>query len=82
MESTSNQAGWVPAVGELYYGFNPISLDGFRTTLLERPLVNGSAIFFSDFTKFRSTTLPNRRWTDLILILYMSVHLLIGIILL
>ena len=61
MESTPNQVGWVLVVGELYYGLNPISLDDSRTTLLERPLVNGSAIFFSDFTKFRSTTLPNRR---------------------
>ena len=68
MESTSNRVGWVPAVGELYYGLNPISLDDSRTTLLERPLVNGSARFFSDFTKSKITTLPNRRWTDLSLI--------------
>ena len=56
-----DQVGWILAVGELYNGLNPISLDDSRITLLERPLVNGSAIFFSDFTKFRSTTLPNRR---------------------
>jgi len=68
MESTPNLGGWVPAVGELYYGLNPISLEDSRTTLLEKPLVNGSAIFFSDFTKSRSITLPNRRWTNLSLI--------------
>jgi len=65
MESTPNQVGWILAVSELYYGHNPISLDDFRTTLQERPLVNGSTKFFSDFTKSRSTILPNRRWTDL-----------------
>jgi len=59
MESAPNQVGWIPAVGELYYGLNPISLDDF--TLLERPLVNGSVRFFLDFTKFRITTLPKRR---------------------
>jgi len=59
MEPALDQEGWVPAIGELYYGFNRISLDDSRTTFLERLLVNGSARFFSDFTKFRITTLPN-----------------------
>jgi len=58
MESTLNQVGWVPAIGELYYELNPISLDDSRITLLERSLFNGSTIFFSDFTKSRSTTCP------------------------
>ena len=58
MESTPNQVGWVPAVSELYYGLNPISLDDSMTTLLKRPLVNGSAIFFSDFTKSRTQLYP------------------------
>ena len=39
MQSALNQVGWVPAIGELYYGFNPISLDESRTTLLEKALV-------------------------------------------
>jgi len=68
MESTPNQVGEVPAISELYYGFNPIALHDSWTTLLQRPLFNELAIFFSNFTKFRSTTLPNRRWTDLSLI--------------
>ena len=42
-EPALDQVGWVPAIGELYYGLNPISLDDSRITLLERPLVNGSA---------------------------------------
>ena len=50
MEPTPNQVGWVPTIGELYYGFNPISLNDSRIALLERPLVNGPTIFFSDFT--------------------------------
>ena len=39
MELTLNQVGWIPTVGELYYGINPISLDDFRITFLERPSV-------------------------------------------
>ena len=39
MEPTPNQVGWVPTVGELYYGLNPISLDDSRMTFLERPSV-------------------------------------------
>jgi len=35
-----DQVGWILAVGELYNGLNPISLDDSRITLLERPLVN------------------------------------------
>ena len=38
MEPAPNQVGWVPAVGELYYRFNLISIDESRTTLLERAL--------------------------------------------
>ena len=68
MESTPNQVGWVPAASELYYRLNPISLDGSKTTNLERFFVNESAIFFSDFSKLRSITLPNRCWIDLSLI--------------
>ena len=47
MDPAPNQVGWVFAVGELYYGLNPIFLDDFRTKLVERPLINGSVIFFS-----------------------------------
>ena len=62
MESATNQVAWVPAIGELYYRLNHISLD-FTTTLLERALVNGSARFFSDFAKSRITILPNMHCT-------------------
>jgi len=62
MESAPNQVDWVPAVSELYYGLNPISLDDAWITLLERPIVNVSVIFFSDFSKCRSTTFPNRHY--------------------
>jgi len=61
MEPAPNQVGWVPAVGELYYGLNPIFLDDSRTTLLEKTLVNGLVRYSLDFTKFRITTLRNRR---------------------
>ena len=81
MEPALDQVGWVLAISELYYELNPISLDDFRTTLLKRSLVNGSAIFFSDFTKSRSTTFPNRH-NRLKSDLNMSVHLLINILLL
>jgi len=60
MEPPLNQVGWVSAVHELYYELNPISFDDSKSTLLERPIVNGSAIFFSGFTKSKITTLPNR----------------------
>jgi len=66
MKAAPNQVGWVLTVGELYYGFYPISLDDSKATLLERPLVNRSTKFFSNFTKFRITILLNRRLTDLI----------------
>jgi len=36
MEPASNQVGWVLIVSELYYGFNPVSLDDSRITFLER----------------------------------------------
>ena len=39
MEPAPNQVGWIPTVGELYYGLNPISLDDFRITFLERLLI-------------------------------------------
>ena len=61
MKSTFNQVGWVPAVGELYYWLNSIFLDDSRTTLLERFLVNGSTIFFSDFTKSRSSPISAKQ---------------------
>ena len=45
MESTLKQVRWVPAVGELYYGLNLISLDEIRTIILERPLVRMTSYF-------------------------------------
>ena len=39
MELAPNQVGLFSVVGGLYYGFNPISLDESRTTLLEKALV-------------------------------------------
>ena len=46
MEPAPNQVGgWVPAVGELYYGLNPISLDESRNILLERPLIKKTLCF-------------------------------------
>ena len=39
-----NQVGWVPTVGELYYGLNPISLDDSRITFLERPSVRMTCV--------------------------------------
>jgi len=39
MEPAPNQVGWVPAIGELYYGLNSISLDESRIIFLKRPLV-------------------------------------------
>jgi len=65
MEPSPNQLGWIFAVSKLYYGLITISLDDSWTILLERPLVNGSTKFIWDYTKFRITTLPNRRWKDL-----------------
>ena len=45
MEPAPNQVGWVPAVGELYYGLNPISLNETKTILLERPLIRMTLCF-------------------------------------
>ena len=45
MESALNQEAWIPAVGELYYGLNPISLDESRTIHLERPPVRMTLCF-------------------------------------
>ena len=45
MEPAPNQVGWVPAVGELYYRLNPISLDETRTIFLERPLIRMTLYF-------------------------------------
>ena len=45
MKPAPNQVGCVLTVGELYYEFNPISLDETRTTFLERPLVRMTLCF-------------------------------------
>jgi len=67
MEPAPNQVCWVPAISELYYGLNPISLNKIRTTLLERPLVrmtlccsgsnNGLTVFISQVVTVRDLTL-------------------------
>ena len=38
-DQLSNQEGWVPAVGNLYYGLNPISLNDSIIILLNRPFI-------------------------------------------
>ena len=38
-DQLSNQEGWVPAVGNLYYELNPIPFDDFRIILLDRPFI-------------------------------------------
>ena len=45
MELAPNQVGWVPAIGELYYRLNLISLNETRTILLERPLIRTTLYF-------------------------------------
>ena len=38
-DQLSNQEGWVPVVGNLYYGLNLIPLDDSRIILLGRPFI-------------------------------------------
>jgi len=37
MKLAPNQVGWAPAVGELYYELNPISLDDSRPHFKKDP---------------------------------------------
>jgi len=48
-DQLNNQEGWVPVVGDLYYGINPIPLDDSKIILLDRPFIK------MDFIRSRVT---------------------------